>query len=53
MAAWVLTRALDVVRLLAGHHRGELWDRLDLRDDELTRWRRLAAAWPCRHTPTA
>ncbi|MGE5828664.1 MAG: family 65 glycosyl hydrolase, partial [Micromonosporaceae bacterium] len=46
MTAWVLDKALRTVRLLAGHHCGEIWDRLDLHEHELDRWdavsRRLA-----------
>ena len=49
MTAWVLSKALEVVRTLAGHHCGELWDRLEMHEDELARWdevsRRLAVPW--------
>ena len=46
VTAWVLWRTLEVVKALAHHHCGELWDRLGLSDDELAHWddvsRRLA-----------
>ncbi len=42
LAAWVCWRALDTVELLAGHHCGELWERLGLRPDELERFDRLS-----------
>lgn len=46
VAAWVLWRTLEAVECLAHHHCGELWDRLGLSNEELTRWddvsRRLA-----------
>lgn len=38
MAAWVLWRARQALDLLADHHCGELWDRLQLRPEELDRW---------------
>ena len=38
LTAWVLWRAADVVRMLSGHHCGELWERLSLADDEPQRW---------------
>lgn len=38
MAAWVLARALDLVRRLPVWHREELFDRLRLDDGELLKW---------------
>ncbi len=42
MTAWVLARTLDAVNVLGGAHGGELWDRLDLRHEELERWEQLS-----------
>jgi HAD superfamily hydrolase (TIGR01509 family) len=42
MAAWVLTRACEAVDRIAGAHGGEVWDRLDLRHEELDQWERLS-----------
>lgn len=41
MTAWVLRRAADVVALLESRSCRPLWDRLDLRPDELESWRRI------------
>jgi trehalose/maltose hydrolase-like predicted phosphorylase len=41
LVAWLLSRALDMRTVLAGHHCHELWERLDLHDDELERWDEL------------
>jgi alpha,alpha-trehalase len=38
MAAWVLTRALDVIDLLPGQRRRQLCERLGLDDEEFGRW---------------
>ncbi len=38
MAAWVLWRTRQALDLLAGHHCSELWDRLQLRPEELDQW---------------
>jgi beta-phosphoglucomutase family hydrolase len=42
LTAWVCWRALDAMKLLAGHHCGELWERLALRPEELERFDRLS-----------
>jgi trehalose/maltose hydrolase-like predicted phosphorylase len=42
LTAWVCSRALDTVRMLAGHHCGELWQRLALGADELDRFDQLS-----------
>jgi len=39
MAVWVLQRALDTLDVLPPHYRAELGQELNLRDDELERWR--------------
>ncbi|EHR50859.1 trehalose/maltose hydrolase or phosphorylase [Saccharomonospora marina XMU15] len=42
MVAWLLARAVEAHRLLGTEYCGELWDRLDLRDDELAEWDRIS-----------
>lgn len=42
LAAWVCRRALNAVELLAGHHCGELWERLGLAGEELERFDQLS-----------
>ncbi len=42
MAAWVLARALDAIEVLDTAHGGEIWDRLDLRPEELIRWDQIS-----------
>ncbi len=41
MTAWVLSRALDVIALLAGH-RGRLWAQLGLDENETRWWERIS-----------
>ncbi|MEU3253743.1 glycosyl hydrolase family 65 protein [Streptomyces sp. NPDC006997] len=41
-AAWVLTRALDLLRHLPAWRRGELLDRIRLDDGELPRWEEVS-----------
>jgi trehalose/maltose hydrolase-like predicted phosphorylase len=41
MTAWVLRRAADIVALLGRRSCRPLWDRLDLRPDEVEEWRRI------------
>lgn len=38
LAAWVLWRAAEAVGVCDGHHCGELWERLDLKEEEVRRW---------------
>jgi trehalose/maltose hydrolase-like predicted phosphorylase len=42
MAAWVLCRALETLRLLPEHRRVELEERLRLRREELDRWQEVS-----------
>jgi alpha,alpha-trehalase len=42
MAAWVLTRAHDVLDLLSGARRNQLCERLGLTGDELEQWRTIS-----------
>ncbi|MDQ2827087.1 MAG: family 65 glycosyl hydrolase [Actinomycetota bacterium] len=42
LAAWVLCRALETVRVLDEHHCGPLWQRLGLEATELDLWDRLS-----------
>ncbi|MFZ7127611.1 MAG: glycoside hydrolase family 65 protein [Desulfobacterales bacterium] len=39
MAVWVLARALEVLELLPEDHAGHIMERLDLKENELDRWR--------------
>jgi trehalose/maltose hydrolase-like predicted phosphorylase/phosphoglycolate phosphatase-like HAD superfamily hydrolase len=41
MTAWLLTRALETVDRLGKDYGGPLWQRLDLREDELLAWKRI------------
>lgn len=42
LAAWVLARTGDAVQLLAGHHCGELWERIEVTDEELKQFERIS-----------
>ena len=42
MAAWLLSRALDVVARLSAHHCDDLWERLGLADGELEHWEHVS-----------
>lgn len=42
MTAWVLRRASDTIALLESRPCRPLWDRLDLRPDEVENWQRIA-----------
>ncbi|GAA1767690.1 glycosyl hydrolase family 65 protein [Kocuria aegyptia] len=41
MTAWLLNRALELIDRLGKDYGGPLWQRLDLREDELTSWKRI------------
>ncbi len=41
MTAWLLTRTLEMIDRLGQDYGGPLWQRLDLRDDELVSWKRI------------
>jgi trehalose/maltose hydrolase-like predicted phosphorylase len=41
LVAWLFSRALDMRTVLSGYHCQELWERLDLQEDELQRWDEL------------
>ncbi|MFW6187220.1 MAG: glycosyl hydrolase family 65 protein [Actinomycetota bacterium] len=41
MTAWLLTRCLEMVDRLGKDYGGPLWQRLDLREDELHDWKRI------------
>ncbi|GGG63578.1 trehalose 6-phosphate phosphorylase [Kocuria dechangensis] len=41
MTAWLLTRTLEMVDRLGQEYGGPLWQRLDLREDELLAWKRI------------
>ncbi|HZA84241.1 MAG TPA: glycosyl hydrolase family 65 protein, partial [Actinomycetes bacterium] len=43
MVVWVLQRALETLEVLPPHYRQELTAELTIRDDELDRWRDIAA----------
>ena len=43
MTAWVLRRAIDTVQLLAARANKLAWARLDVRDDEVATWARIAS----------
>jgi trehalose/maltose hydrolase-like predicted phosphorylase/beta-phosphoglucomutase-like phosphatase (HAD superfamily) len=42
MAVWVLQRALETLDVLPSHYREEIAQELDLRDEELERWRDIS-----------
>ena len=42
MAVWVLQRALEALQELPPHYRQELVDELEIRDEELERWRDIS-----------
>ncbi|MFF0991016.1 glycosyl hydrolase family 65 protein [Kocuria nitroreducens] len=41
MTAWLLTRTLEMIDRLGKDYGGPLWQRLDLREDELVGWKRI------------
>lgn len=42
ITSWMFARALDIYRLLGGHHTDDLWERLKLGDRELDQWERIS-----------
>lgn len=42
LTSWVLSRAAEAVALLAGHDCDPLWNRLQLRPTEVTRWEQVS-----------
>ena len=42
LTAWVLCRAIDAIELLGGSSCAELWERLDLTQEELGRWEHIS-----------
>lgn len=42
MAAWAMWRATEAVKVCDGHHCEELWERLELTEDEVKRWDHLS-----------